>query len=1604
MAEVVGFVSSIAGLVALAGQITKISYGYLSDMRDAKRTRGQYLTELSAFTDALLHAEKAAVDAEKLGPLAPRPASLSAKLLDDCRDQLDLLRQNLKGPAADSSGLARLKSTLVWPLEEKQTKKHIDMLHRFRGIFADYVSAITLALTEASYRYLDISSRERDRSQLLEWLQPPNPPLHGSPTELACPGTGKWFLESDVYVRWRAGAPSLLWCRGKPGVGKSILSSIVLQDICKNVSASVVVHYFCDFAAGKQQTATLILQTLVRQMLVHGNDGHISVLKRCRERLSTPPSLKDLFQAFIEMCKLQLAGPYIVLDALDELEDRKVLLPLLGELVQVGCHIFATSRHIPDIADALAASEQLELEANRADLKLFVESELQASDFAHVSGTSSIIDVIVNQAGGIFLLARLLTNHLLTLTTIKEIRRSLTTLPSNLTSAYQSSLDRILAQPPARAALALRVIAWITHAERRLTTAELLHALAVEDDTDEIDEENFVSARIVLQVCVGLVLVNDDTFVSLVHATAHKFFQDMPAQFDTHIDMASTCLHYLCMRTFGTGPCDNVLEMDSRLQNMPFLAYAAHHWGRHARRVEQLLIPLIRKLLDNDSLRASSFQALQYRKRLEPELAEAAFAALPTDQAPLHVVAYWDLGATAELYIDGDSLSLGDEEGWTPLHWACFKESATVRKLLLDRGAAIDMRDSHDWTPLFWASFNGDIEALTNLLDRGADHLVRDIYSWTALQWAVSCGERSTIELLLDHHACFLASAATRPTSLVASLTVEEVRNLTHHRAACSTVPAELAAETGDVDLFDTLLQGMNPGDGRSLSLNEAWEQGRFDPPMTNVWRAMTKEERFSGQELFLEGVLISQNNGRDLRDWRSRLLHAAIRDDKIIMVRLLLELGAEASYTVHGRTALHTAAFRKDARFVQLLLSAGADTTLLDNYGYTALHHAIMNGFEETTAALVTGGADVNARTDHKLIAGSRIRTTHYMPPVNGTTPLILTCGFRGKGHFRVHAEHDPALSARIAHLLLAAGADTAAINDSGNAAMYYAVEAGDISLVKLLSENGAKIPAPPDPAGYCFIRTALERCNVSMVKLLLEYGIKIPPSDPAGPCVIRTAVKNRDLSMVKLLLENGAKIPPPDPSGYCMIHAFAESDHYRKRSMEDLESVLDLLLEQLPTGAESMEYQQSEKVCSEAGDHTLQTIQCPLSLALKSGNWDVFKTLLKHGAHLRTTQPLEPFLKEAIQQLDLDAVRFLLDHGVKLGADGGDIIDLMPQYYGKNLAHHRDTFALILTDLVQHGGDINNSNSNSGRTPLLVVAEKADVPSDIVQALLAAGADLYRTNNEGLDAFILSALHENVTTLCLLLETTTKVSHSTPGGHWTQPLYSISLDPSHDSIAYICECLKQHNLLEQRTKRSNKSLLQLAVEAGSARTVAQLIACGADVDAVDSYGWTALHKAILSSDEPVMDLLLAADVDVHAVTQKWSDSYRRPAGLSEGCPWTGQPLHLAAMRGDVRVVAELLGRGADVHASTGSDPLQYPGHGPTALHIALDTGYFSGRQSDKLNRGRLEIAAILVESGAEVQGVADRIIFDDVLQFEGFEELWNKLRAGVTDNGQKL
>jgi hypothetical protein len=131
MAEIIGIVSGIAGLVTLAAQITKLSYGFMLDIKNASRTQKQYLREVSALTEALLGAEQASQDAETLGLVIKRPNPLSESVIADCRTEL----------ASLLSDLEKHSHRLLWSLLEQDLRKRIDELQRFRSVFQSFITA-----------------------------------------------------------------------------------------------------------------------------------------------------------------------------------------------------------------------------------------------------------------------------------------------------------------------------------------------------------------------------------------------------------------------------------------------------------------------------------------------------------------------------------------------------------------------------------------------------------------------------------------------------------------------------------------------------------------------------------------------------------------------------------------------------------------------------------------------------------------------------------------------------------------------------------------------------------------------------------------------------------------------------------------------------------------------------------------------------------------------------------------------------------------------------------------------------------------------------------------------------------------------------------------------------------------------------------------------------------------------------------------------------------------------------------------------------------------------------------------------------------------------
>jgi hypothetical protein len=141
----------------------------------------------------------------------------------------------------------------------------------------------------------------------------------------------------------------------------------------------------------------------------------------------------------------------------------------------------------------------------------------------------------------------------------------------------QNTDDRLLAE---------RVLAWVSYAMSGLKLTELQHALSVDKDDEDLNDEDVISEKLLTEVCAGLVMVeHGSNVIRFVHATTQQYFQDIRAvKFPWgHVDITRTCLTYLRFPSIGLSHGQANQEMQRIEERYPFVRYASIHWGDHAK-------------------------------------------------------------------------------------------------------------------------------------------------------------------------------------------------------------------------------------------------------------------------------------------------------------------------------------------------------------------------------------------------------------------------------------------------------------------------------------------------------------------------------------------------------------------------------------------------------------------------------------------------------------------------------------------------------------------------------------------------------------------------------------------------------------------------------------------------------------------------------------------------------------------------------------------------------------------------------------------------------------------------------------------------------------
>jgi len=125
------------------------------------------------------------------------------------------------------------------------------------------------------------SQRERLLRDARKWLAPPDPwENHNSARESHYGDTSSWFVHGNAYGEWKSSVSSShLWIHGKPGAGKSILCSTIIEDIDrmrKSGLGSLAFFYF-DFRDDAKKNLRGLLSSLLVQFC-HSSDCYSAIL------------------------------------------------------------------------------------------------------------------------------------------------------------------------------------------------------------------------------------------------------------------------------------------------------------------------------------------------------------------------------------------------------------------------------------------------------------------------------------------------------------------------------------------------------------------------------------------------------------------------------------------------------------------------------------------------------------------------------------------------------------------------------------------------------------------------------------------------------------------------------------------------------------------------------------------------------------------------------------------------------------------------------------------------------------------------------------------------------------------------------------------------------------------------------------------------------------------------------------------------------------------------------------------------------------------------------------------------------------------------------
>ncbi len=348
-------------------------------------------------------------------------------------------------------------------------------------------------------------------------------------------GSYHWVLETSDFQQWRNNPQTwLLWIKGDPGKGKTMLLCGIINELKKSIPKSTLLSYFfCQATNSRINHATAVLRGLIYllvnkqpSLILHVRKKYNQAGKALFEDPNSWVVLSEIFANILQDPNLN--STYLVVDALDECEvDLPKLLDLIVQTSSISPRTkwIVSSRNWPSIEKDLDRATQkasMCLELNEKSVSAAVTTYIKSKvnwlaerQEYDMDTRDAVQRYLSSNANGTFLWVALVCQELASISGW-EVEEMLSAFPPELDTLYMRMMKQISTSRTAKRSKSILAVVSVIY--RPITLDELPSFI----DMPPRSSGNYKALAEIIGHCGSFLTLRDRT-VSFVHQSAKDF-------------------------------------------------------------------------------------------------------------------------------------------------------------------------------------------------------------------------------------------------------------------------------------------------------------------------------------------------------------------------------------------------------------------------------------------------------------------------------------------------------------------------------------------------------------------------------------------------------------------------------------------------------------------------------------------------------------------------------------------------------------------------------------------------------------------------------------------------------------------------------------------------------------------------------------------------------------------------------------------------------------------------------------------------------------------------------------------------------------------------